>query len=462
MPRQVLDISRLVDEQRIGAFTIRLVLFSFALMLTDGYDLLAASYGAPSLIAAWHVAPSSLGPMFSASPVGMVVGAPLLGWVGDRFGRRNTVILGTAIYGVFTLACAATQSLEQLMALRFLTGVGLGGMLPNITALNAEFAPKRMRATLIVLMFAGVTAGSTLPGLVVAVIPGVDWRSLYIIGGVVPLVFAAALAFWLPESIKFLMLKEGGNARSRIRQTVRQLRPDLAIGEDVDFVSGETRANGAPIAALFQDGLHWITPLLWILFVANLTANYFLYSWMPVLFHAAGFTASQAALTTACYYVGGVSGGLLISWLLDRKGLIAIAAFFAAGCVSVACIGLPGLQTFAVIIFVFLSGMCVLGVQLGLNAASGLIYPTRIRATGAGWSFGIGRLGGIFGPMLGAWLIGLKLPTMQLFFAPAVPLGIGAVTCYILMRLCRSRFGGDQLDEAAKQSPPSAAGVQAR
>jgi AAHS family 4-hydroxybenzoate transporter-like MFS transporter len=450
MERPVIDVTRLVDEQRIGSFTIRLVFLSFVIMLTDGYDLLAASYGAPALITAWHVNPAALGPVFSASPLGMVLGSPLLGWLGDRIGRRRTVILGTLIYGVFTLLCAGATSIPELMVLRFITGIGLGGMLPNITALNVEFAPKRVRATLVVLMFMGVTAGSTLPALVVAAFPHYGWQGLYIIGGVVPLILSVVLFFWLPESLKYLSLKDPKYARARMERIVRRLRPDLTISSETEFVSTETRrASSVPVAELFQDGLHWITPLLWLLFAMNLTANYFLYSWMPVLFRAEGFSSSQAALTTACYYVGGVIGGLTVSRFIDRRGLVPVALFFAAGGPLVACVGLPSLPQGAVTVFVFLSGFCVLGVQLGLNATSALIYPTRIRATGAGWSFGIGRLGGIVGPMLGAWLIAMKLPTYELFIAPAVPLAVGTLACFVLVYLCRQRFHGDQLNDAA-------------
>lgn len=465
MKSMKIDVSRLIDEQRIGSFTIRLVILSFVVMLTDGYDLLAASYGAPALIAAWHVKPAVLGPVFSASPFGMVVGSPLLGWLGDRYGRRLTVILGALIFGVFSLFCANATSINELMILRFVTGIGLGGMLPNITALNAEFAPQRARATLVVLMFMGVTAGSTLPGLVVAAVPGgASWQTLYYVGGIVPLILAVVLFFWLPESIKYLSLKDGEKARQQLASTVRRVRPDFAIAPDTVFITSEARRRPAvPVTELFKDGLGWITPILWLLFIVNLTANYFLYSWMPVLFRADGFSASQAALTTACYYVGGVMGGLTVSRFIDRHGVVPIAIFFTASIPAIASIGLPGLPPTAAIVFVFLSGFCVLGVQLGLNATSGLIYPTRMRATGAGWAFGVGRLGGIGGPMLGAWLISMQLSTTGLFIAPTIPLAVGAIACFVLVCLCRARFHGNQLSdtastsEAAREPKPAAA-----
>jgi AAHS family 4-hydroxybenzoate transporter-like MFS transporter len=450
MTSSVLDITKLIDEQKVGAFTTRVVIISFLIMLFDGYDLLAASYGAPALVADWHIQPAQLGPVFSVSPFGMVLGAPLLGWFGDKFGRRRAIIFGALLFGGLSLACATATTIPQLMAYRFVTGIGLGGMMPNITALNAEFAPKRLRATLVVVMFSGVAVGGSLPGLVVASLPSYGWQGLYVIGGVVPLALALVIYFQLPESIKFLCLTRQKDAQQRIAAIVNRLRPDLRIAPDTVFVTSEGKSTAAiPVTELFEGGLKWITPLLWSLFIINLMINYFLYSWMPIVFRSSGFSSSQAALTTACYYVGGVLGGVVVSRFIDQRGLVPVTLFFLAGCLFVSGIGLPNLPAAAVSAFVFAGGFCVLGVQLGLNAASGLIYPTRIRASGAGWAMGMGRFGGIVGPMLGAWLISMKLPTFKLFLAPAVPLALGALLCLILVHLCRQRFHGDRLDEAA-------------
>ena len=454
MSGTTIDITKLVDDQKVSRFTVFLVLLSFCVMLTDGYDLLAAAHGGPSLVRDWKIAPAQLGPVFSASPFGIMLGAPLLGWFGDRFGRRRTVILGTVIFGVFSLGCAMANSVPQLMVLRFLTGIGLGGMMPNITALNAEFAPRRVRATCVVLMFTGVTAGSLLPGVAIAAMPEAGWRGLYFIGGIVPLVMAAVMWVWLPESIKFLALQQGARARAALARTVRRIRPDLAITPATVFVNSEGKGHGrAPVMDLFRDGMGWITALLWLLFIVNLAANYFLYSWMPIVFSANGFTPAQAALTSGCYYVGGVAGGVTASRLIDRFGLPAITAFFLFSTPAVACIGLPGLPQLAVAALVGLGGFGVFGVQLGLNAVAGLIYPTRVRSSGVGWAFGVGRVGGILGPMVGAWLVARHLPMSTLFIAPAVPLAIGFFACAALWHLCRIRFAGRRLGDAV----PSAA-----
>ena len=445
----VIEVGKLVDDQLIGNFIIRLVCLSFLVMLIDGYDLLAAAYAGPALVMSWHIAPAALGRIFSASPLGMMLGAPVLGWVGDHFGRRRTVILGCVLFGVFSLACSQASSLNEMMVLRFITGIGLGGMLPNTTALIAEFAPRRVRATLIVVVFIGVTVGSMAPGLAVAVLPATDWQSLFVVGGLAPLALAVLLTALLPESIKFLTVREGARARARLQKLVRALRPELSLPPDAVFVTEEEQRASASVVDLFRDGLQWITPLLWLLFVLNLTANYFLYSWMPTVFRTNGFSSREAALASTCYYVGGVLGGLTVSRLIDRVGPLAVVWFFALSCLAIASIGLPGMSPWETGCCVFLGGFCLYGTQHGLNATSGLIYPTRIRANGAGWAFGIGRLGGIGGPMLGAWLISMNLPMSELFLAPMVPLAIGACACLALTRLCAARFGGRQLSDSA-------------
>lgn len=450
MERPTVDVTKLVDGQKVGRFTVQLVLLSFVILLTDGFDLLAASYSAPSLISEWHVARADLGPVFSASPLGMIVGSPLLGLLGDAIGRRRVVILGAVLFGAVTLACAAATSIPELIVLRFVTGIGLGGMLPNITALNAEFAPKRLRATLVVIMFMGVTAGAALPALVVAAHPGFAWQDLFVVGGAVPLALSVVLAFTLPESIKYLSLKNTPQAQAHIRAIVGRLRPDLRIAPDALYLSPEAaRTSKVRMGELFRGGLLPITLLLWLVFVINLASNYFLYSWMPILFRSEDFPPSQAALTTACYYVGGVMGGLSISRFIDRHGFVPVATFFAAGAVAVGCIGIPGIPHLAVAGLVLLGGFCVLGSQLGLNAAASLIYPTAIRATGTGWAYGVGRVGGIVGPMVGAWLIAINRTTAELFLASSLPLVVGALGSFALVRLCRRRFGADRLDDVA-------------
>ena len=174
-------------------------------------------------------------------------------------------------------------------------------------------------------------------------------------------------------------------------------------------------------------------------------ANFFLNSWMPTLFQDSGLSVRQTALTMAMFYAGGIAGGITISRLLDKRGLAAIGASFLLGCPVVAAIGIPGLSHLLLSVAVFFAGFCILGNQLGLNAVSGLLYPTAIRSNGVGWANAIGRFGAIAGPMIGGWLIGRHLPLPRLFLVPLAPMIVGAVASFVLLRICFRLFGGRRL-----------------
>jgi MFS transporter, AAHS family, 4-hydroxybenzoate transporter len=442
------NIGELVDRQKLGRLTLRVLILSFLAMAADGYDLLALGFAAPDIVKDWGVPRSTLGPVFSASLFGILFGAPLFGLIGDRLGRKTAIVLGCAIYGAATLAAVWATSLTQLAALRVVTGIGIGGLMPNTVALNAEFAPRRWRATLVIIMFTGVTLGGALPGWIAAdLVPSYGWRALFVIGGVGPLVIGAVLFFFLPESIKFLALRQ--DRRNEVAKLARSMDPALAIGPQTRFSvdADEPQAQPAPRWRIFAGGLAVITPLLWLLFATNLMANFFLSSWMPILFQDAGMSASASALTLSLFQLGGMAGGLLISVLLDRFGVIPVVALFVLACPLVVLIGTPGLSQPLLLGVVCLAGFCILGLQFGINAISGIIYPTAIRAKGSGLAFAIGRFGSIAGPIFGGILIGMQLPLQKLFYAPAVSLAIGACAAVVMMRLCVRRFGGHRLED---------------
>ena len=442
-----LQIERLVDEQKLGRFNAALLAWSFLAMLSDGYDIAALASAAPDLARAWSVAPQDFGPALSASLFGILFGAPLFGYVGDRWGRRAAVIAGTAVFGLGTLATIWTTSITQVTVLRFLTGIGIGGLMPNLIALNSELQPRRWRATMVVLMFTGITVGSGLPGTIQAwLIPQYGWRIMFLLGGVVPLLIAVVLYFMLPESAKYLSLHPG--RRRQLLATLRRMRPDLEIADDVRITHAPAPpASGSGLAQIFSGGLAFITPLLWTCFATTLMAHYFLVSWLPLIFETHGLTPRQAGLATSLYHYGGTIGGVLVSFVLGRLGFTAIAFMFLCAVPAIAAIGLPETSWVFMASMSALAGFFVLGTQFGNNAASGLLYPTAVRSRGVGWAFGIGRFGSIVGPLLGASLIAMDLPLQELFMIAALPMCVGLLAAAGVARLCYLRLGGFQLDE---------------
>jgi AAHS family 4-hydroxybenzoate transporter-like MFS transporter len=443
----VYQVDTLVDEQKLGRFNLNLLIWSFLAMFCDGYDIAALSFANPELIRTWGLEPAAMRLPLTASLFGIAIGAPLLGYLGDRWGRKTAIIAGCVIYGLFTLAIAWATTPDQISLLRFLTGIGIGGLLPNTIALNSELSPKRFRATLIVLMFTGITLGSASPGAITAwLAPAYGWPVYFYVGGVVPLLVAACLVFTLPESVKFLAQRP--ERRVELLRIARALRRDLTLPDDAKFeLTLEPHYGGAGLRDIFSGGLAFITPLLWLCFAAALMVNYFLGSWMPLLFENNGFPPEQAALASSIYHIGGAMGGVLISVLIDRFGFFVVAALFVMACPTVALIGLENLSYEMVVLASVLAGVGVLGAQFGNNASAGLLYPTSFRSKGTGWAFGVGRFGAICGPYIGGTLIGMNLSMQQLFLIGAIPLLIGVIASATLAWNCYRRFGGMQLDD---------------
>jgi AAHS family 4-hydroxybenzoate transporter-like MFS transporter len=443
MAADAVDVARFVDEQKFGAFHVRLLILSFFIVLFDGYDIGAAPFAAPSWIKAWGIADrAALAPVLAASLIGILFGAPILGFVGDVFGRKKAIIISCLVFGGFTLAGAWAESLKAMWYLRLLAGVGIGGLLPNLIALNAEFAPQRLRATMIILMFTGITFGGSVPGAVAAwLVPHYGWPVLFLIGGVAPIAMALVAGLWLPESIKYLTVKQHG---TRIARILIAMRPGAAVGPQTRFVLADERhATSFSPRLLFSDGLTAITPLLWVLFVLNLMGFYFLASWNPTLLANAKVSPGMAAIATALFQIGGTIGGLTLSRPIDRKGFLPVTILFAAAVPVIASIGYVGrVSPLLLMLVLLLGGFCVLGLQFGLNAASAMLYPTAVRSNGSGWAFGIGRFGSIAGPYVGGYLIARHVPIEQLYVLAAIPFAVGAVACYVLTRLYYARFKG--------------------
>lgn len=443
------DVDRLVDEQTFGTFNLGLLVWSFLALLADGFEISSIGLATPHLIREWHVPASAMGPMLSASLFGIFVGSPLLGFVGDRYGRRFTIIVGCLIFGLTTLGVIFATNLTQLTILRFVTGVGMGGLFPNTIALSSELSPKRLRAMLVILMFLGITTGSAVPPLVA--LWGVadhGWRFIFVVGGVVPLIVAAGLFFFLPESVKYLIAHPSRHAE--LVRTLRRMRPDLTIPDDAEFVTAvaprSEQAGG--LRPLFAEGLAPITLLLWVCFATTQMANFFLASWLPLLLEMKGVSAHDAAIIFTFYHIGGIAGGVMMSLLLDRFGMLTVAVLLALACPAVVAFGLPATPLVLGLLIGF-AGFSVIGGQFGNNAASGLIYPTFCRAKGIGLAFAAARIGSVLGPLVGAAMLGMHLPVMALLLALAGPMLLGAVASFVLAWLTYRRFGGWQLAEVA-------------
>jgi MFS transporter, AAHS family, 4-hydroxybenzoate transporter len=442
---RIIDVAGIIDDRKLGRFHVVLLVATFFTVLVDGYDIGAVAFAAPALVKEWHLQRAQLGPLFSAGLFSGLFGPLIFGYVADRFGRKRAIIIAVVFFGLFTLATVWTQSLDQLIVLRFIAGIGIAAVLALVTALNNEFAPRRYRATMFVLMFCGTTFGGGLGGFVAArFMASQGWQILFWIGGLVPLAVALALVFVLPESAKFLALRP--SRHGELTALLHRIDPGLSIPPDAQFVlRGEERAKFS-FASILAGRLAWVTPLFWIVNAVNLMIFYFVSQWMPTLLSNAGISVAHAALATTLFQFGGTAGGLVLMRPLDRWGFIPVPILFAVAIPVVACIGLPGLSESAVLVLVTLAGFCLLGLQFGNISSEGNVFPTAIRGFGVGSCFTAGRVGAVIGPLVGGILIGMGVSLTQLFFIAAVPLVLGLAAAIAITPIYRAHYHPNRED----------------
>ena len=340
-----IQVSRLLDERGFGPFQIRMLIWTIILGMIDGYDIGAIAFAAPHLVHDWHLQPSDLKWVLTASNIGVLFGSQLMGFVGDRYGRKTALIVSNLLFGVLTFVAAYSTDLTQMFWLRFFAGFGIGGVIPNIVAINAESAPRRLRATIAIIAVGFVPAGGALAGFAsAALVPQYGWPVLFHIGGVVPVVAALGGIIGLPGIDQIHGLHDSG--RRKMEELVAAIRPGFTVPANARFViEDEQQAPSSNPVYLFRNGLWLITPLLWLLFALNLMGYFFLISWTPTLLAAAKLPQATAALAGAALQIGGTIGALVLCWWLQRHRFFAIAILFVLAVPVVASIGYAGLTS---------------------------------------------------------------------------------------------------------------------
>ena len=401
-----------LENQRLGPLQIRVAALCTLVQVCDGYDINSVGVTVPSLTHAWGLSGPAFTTAFLWSSIGIMVGALSAGPSGDRIGRKPLMIGALLIFGFASIGSAMAGSLFFLTVTRFFTGLGIGGAFPAAATLTGDYAPSRLRATLIMASFTGAPLGGFFCGQLAGVLlPSFGWPSVYIVGGVVPLLMVLALVLWLPESPRFLAAKASLSPR------------EAALLQRLEIRPGQSRAaldlaSGNPIPMLFGRGYALQTVLLWIIFFCSLM-NLFLFAyWLPEVLHLGGMTPAEAARATSYRDLGAIFAVLYLGLLIDRSGPEkALALHYAVGVVFIGAIALFAMPYLLLVAMIFFSGMTIIGSQTGANATAGKLYPARMRTSGIGWALGIGRLGGIAAPVLGGWLLSLGMHPPQIFLS---------------------------------------------
>ncbi len=425
-----IDLHQLADTARFNRFHA-LVLFWCALIIVfDGYDLAVVGIALPSIMAKMGVDATHAGFMVSSALFGMMFGAILLGTVADRIGRRWAIVICLALFSVFTAGAGLAQGPVSFSAMRFLAGLGIGGVMPSVVAHMTEYAPRKMRATLVTLMFSGYAVGGMLAALLgKGLLESHGWQSVFFAAGL-PLLLVPFILKSLPESMPFLLAR---GRTDELRRIAARLDPAYRPQATDRFtIPAHEKAAAAPIRQLFSDGRGFSTVMFWIAFFMCLFMVFALSSWLTKLMAGAGYSLGSALNFVLVMNIGAVVGAVGGGWLADRFHIkYVLAGMYALAAVSLTLLGQPA-STPVLFVLLGLAGASTIGTQIVANAYAGQFYPMAVRATGLGWALGIGRSGAILAPILIGMLVGMRLPLQQNFVAIAIPAVIGMVAVLLI------------------------------
>ena len=405
---RAVDVGELLYEARVGRYQRWLVALTALTIVFDGIDNQLMWVVIPTVMREWAVPRGAFAPVVSVGYLGMMAGGALAGIVGDRFGRRTALMYSLVVVGATTMAVATVGSVTALGVLRFLTGLGLGGAIPNAAALAGEYVPLRHRAFAVTVTIVCVPLGAMLAGLAaIPALPAIGWRGLFLIGGALPFVAALALPWILPESPR--LLARLPHRRRELITTLRRM--NIPIADDTPLVDRTQAGASRPsVAALFTTEWRGDTAALWIAFVSCMLAVYLAFSWIPSMLSAAGFSSSIASTGIAAFNLGGVAGaltgGMCITKWGSRVSLVAMAGIAVLSAVVMSLMPMtPAAPVAAMVAMLGVTGAAINGVQTTLYALAVHVYPAVIRATGTGSAASFGRAGAVMSGYVGAWAL---------------------------------------------------------
>jgi AAHS family 4-hydroxybenzoate transporter-like MFS transporter len=428
-----IDLSKILDRPKLSAFQVLILCLCALVIVLDGFDAQAMGYVAPALIKTFNVPRSELGPVFSSGLFGLFVGSLAISPVADRLGRKIAVLGAVVLFGVCSLLTMTAGTLNEVMVWRFITGLGLGGAIPTTLTVVSDFSPRRLRGALAMLVALANTVGSSLGAfLSAALIPMFGWPSVFLVGGVLPLILALVLLVFLPESPRWLLLQSGSGPR--LVPIARKLDPSVTLPDNAMFSMSETPLPGVPMRHLFAEGRTLTTVLIWCAFVVGYLDLYFMTSWLPTLITSAGKSLQQGVAAPALLQIGGLIGGVSLARLVDRYGSRMLCVTFAGCALFIVVTGAVSDDVTLLLASVFCAGFFLISSLVGSVGYTAAYYPTAIRSTGVGWGMGIGRVGAIVGPLVAGALLALDWTTPSLFYAAGAVTLIGAVAMFLMPR----------------------------
>jgi len=402
------DIAALIDEAPWNLRQKALLVAVGCAILLDGFDNQSLGLAAPAILHNWQVSKENLAPILALGQVGMMFGTAFGGLAGDRLGRKTALLSSVLVFALATALMAVVGSIAQLGALRLLAGFGLGGALPNAAALVAEYTPARNRSFAVTSTIVCVPLGGVLGGLIAAdLLPVYGWRTLFAVAGAIPLVLCVIMAIFVPESVRFLMVR--GSDVERVRRMLARVGLTLPAHATLREPERDGEHRNRFMELLLPARRH-DTLALWVSFAFCLLAIYAAFNWLPTMLADAGYDLAVSSRGLMAFNLGGVIAALCGGWLFGRLGSkIPMLVMAVVGAVTGGGMFFwhPAADTpiLTVLILLGLLGGCVNGVQTTMYALAAHLYPVSIRSTGVGAASSVGRIGAISSAVIGAAML---------------------------------------------------------
>ncbi len=431
---RAVDVNKIIDEARFNRFHWTVLFWCALIIIFDGYDLVIYGVVLPKLMQEWQLPPLQAGALGSYALFGMMFGALIFGPLSDRIGRKKAIAICVVLFSGFTFINGFARNPFEFGVCRFLAGLGIGGVMPNVVALMSEYAPRKMRSTLVAIMFSGYAVGGMLSaGLGIYMLPNFGWQSLFFVA-IIPLLLLPVILRFLPESVGFLVRDQREDEAGRM---LARVEPSFRAQPGDRFVIEAAKGQKGSLGQLFTEGRLLSTVSFWVAFFCCLLMVYALGSWLPKLMNSAGYALGSSLGFLLVLNFGAIFGAIGGGWIADRLHLRRVlTVFFAIAAVSISLLGFKN-PTVVLYGVVAIAGATTIGTQILLYAYVAQYYPMHIRSTGLGWASGVGRMGAILGPILGGMLMAAELPLQMNFLAFAVPGVIAGLAISLVGRSAR-------------------------
>jgi AAHS family 4-hydroxybenzoate transporter-like MFS transporter len=431
------NVSDVIDNARFNAYHRLIVGLCGLMVFFDGFDLSAISFAAPDVVKMLGVERAMIAPVFSAGLLGLTFGALAFGFIGDRWGVKRTFILCGVLFGIFSLLTATATSVPVLITYRFLAGLALGGASPISIAIASSYMPKNIRTSVVMIMYISLAVGGVFAGYSYGYMEAFGWRTVFIVGGLAPIILSPLFIALLPESLVQMVMR--GADAVRINTILARLQPGQTFTDTAFSVDKENKEGFQP-AQLFQDGRAAITATLWVVFFSSLVALYFFNNWIPILLTGGGLSKHEIVTITTSLQWGGVVGTLLAAPIVLKFGGFRSASigYLLAAAAMLVLSAEKGTFVFLAVA-TFVVGTFLIGTQSILNASTANVYPPIMRSTGVGWGFGIGRIGSVLSPAIAGVLLAMQWQPSALFMIAAVPTVIASIGLFVLLRFLKTR-----------------------